>query len=84
MSLISKIFEKVLCQQIEDFSNKTSSSSKPCGFRKEQSTQNAPPNVVKNWHKCLDKSEAVGTVLMYLNKAYDCLPHDLLLGKLSA
>ena len=39
---------------------------------------------MKNWQKCLDKSGIVGTVLMDFNKTYDCLPHDLLLAKLSA
>ena len=39
---------------------------------------------MKNWQKCLDKSWVVGTVLMDPSKAYDCLPHELLLAKLSA
>ena len=39
---------------------------------------------MKNWQKCLDKSGVVGTVLMDLSKAYDCLSHNLLLAKLSA
>ena len=41
-------------------------------------------NLLKNWQKCLDKHGVVGTVLMDLSKAYDCLPYDLLLAKLSA
>ena len=82
LPLISKIFEKFLYQQIEDFSNKIL-SPKLCGFRKGHSTQHALLNLLKNWQKCLDKSGVVGTVLMDLSKAYDCLPHDLLLGKLS-
>ena len=41
-------------------------------------------NLLKNWQKCLDKHGVVGTVLMDLSKAYDCLPHDLLLAKLLA
>ena len=41
-------------------------------------------NLLKNWQKCLNKYGSVGTVLMDLGKAYDCLPHDLLLAKLSA
>ena len=40
--------------------------------------------MLKNWQKCLDKSGVVGTVLMALSRAYDCLPHDHLLAKHSA
>ena len=83
LPLISKLYEKVLYQQIEDFANNIL-SPKLCGFRKGHSTQHALLNLLKNWQKCLDKSGVVGTVLMDLSKVYDCLPHDLLLAKLSA
>ena len=83
LPLISKIFEKFLYQQIEDFSNKIL-SPKLCGFRKGHSTQHALLNLLKNWQKCLDKSGVAGTVLMDLSEAYDCFPRDLLLVKLSA
>ena len=82
LPLISKIFEKVLYQQIEDFANKTL-SPKLFGFRKGHSTQHALLNLLKNWLKCLEKSGVVGTVLTNLSKAHDFLPHDLLLAKLS-
>ena len=59
-------------------------SPKLCGFRKEQSSQNALLNLLKNRQKCLDTSTVVGTILMDLNKAYDCLPHDLLIAKFAA
>ena len=77
LPLISEISEKFL------FSKKIL-SPKLCGFRKGHSTQHALLNLLKNWQKYLDKSWVVGTVLMDLSKAYDCLPYDLRLAKLSA
>ena len=62
MPVISKIFEKFLDQQIEDFSDIL--PPKLGGFRKGRSTQNALLNLLKNWQKYLDKSGVVGTVLM--------------------
>ena len=47
-------------------------------------SQHALLNLLKNWQKTLDKSGVIGTVLMDLSKAYDCLPHDLLIAKLAA
>ena len=44
--LISKIFEKFLYQQIEDFSNKIL-SPKHCGFRKGHSTQHVLLSLLK-------------------------------------
>ena len=83
LPIISKIFERVLFEQIEKFSEKIL-SPKLCGFRKGHSTQHALLNLLKNWQRTLEKSGVIGTVLMDLSKAYDCLPHDLLIAKLSA
>ena len=55
-----------------------------CGFREGHSTQHALIRLIEKWRKCLDKSGIVGTILMDLSKAYDCLPHDLLIAKLQA
>ena len=83
LPIISKIFERVLLEQIEKFSEKIL-SPKLCGFRKGHSTQHTLLNLLKNWQKTLDKSGVIEAVLMDLSKAYDCLPHDLLIAKLSA
>ena len=83
LPIISKIFERVLYEQIEKFTEKIL-SPKLYGFRKGDSTQHAFLNLLKNWQKALEKSGVTGTVLMDLSKAYDCLPHDLHLAKLAA
>ena len=59
-------------------------SPKLCGFRIGHSTQHFLLNLLKNWQKTLYKSGVIETVLMDLTKAYDCLPYDLLIAKLSA
>ena len=40
--------------------------------------------LVEDWRQGLDRHEYVAAILMDLSKAFDCLPHDLLLGKLRA
>ena len=55
-----------------------------CDFRKTHSTQHAYFKLLQAWQEELDKSGFVGTILMDLSKAYDCLPHDLPVAKFEA
>ena len=80
---LSKIFERVLFNQITTYCQSIFSKHL-CGFRKAYSTQYSLINLLKNFQECLDKGGVIGTILMDLSKAYDCLPHDLLIAKLEA
>ena len=79
----SKVFEKVLFEQMSPFFEKMFSKLL-CGFCKRHSTQHALLKLIQRWQKTLDTSDYVGTILMDLSKAFDCISHDLLIAKLSA
>ena len=38
--------------------------------------------VIEDWKKALDENKYIAAILMDLSKAFDCLPHDLLLLKM--
>ena len=83
LSAISKIYERILCDQISSYMENILSPDL-CGFRKGYSSQHALIQLIENWRICLDNKGVVGTILMDLSKAYDCLPKDLLIAKLEA
>ena len=83
LSSVSKIYERLLSKQILPHISQYLSDLL-CGFREKYSTQDALIRLIERCRKCLDKHGIVGMVLMDLSKAYDCLPHDLLVAKLEA
>ena len=80
---VSKVFERLIAKQIVPFVN-TWFSKHLCGFRKGHSTQHSLLDMLRKWQSCLNTSGKVGAVLMDLSKAFDCLPHDLLIAKMAA
>jgi hypothetical protein len=51
-------------------------------FRSGHGCQTALLKIIEDWKKALDDNKFVAAILMDLSKAFDCLPHNLLLLKL--
>ena len=78
---ISKIFERCMHRQISEYFE-TVLSKFQCGFRKGYSTQDCLLAMVENCKKALDQRNEYGALLTDLSKAFDCLPHGLIVAKL--
>ena len=69
LPLLSKVFERVIYNQLGKYMD-TYLNKLLCVFRKAHSTQHA-----------LGNFGLLGTIPMDLSKAYNCLPHDLIIAK---
>ena len=80
LPLLSKVFEKLIYKLLSNYTESFLSSIL-CGFRKAHNTQHALFKLLHSWQKELDQKRFVGTILMDLPKAYDCIPLHLLITK---
>ena len=79
LNSFSKIYERFLHNQVVSFSNEFLSDF-TSAYRK--STNHVLIRLIENWKMTLDKNLFTEAVLIYLSKAFDRTPHDLLINKL--
>ena len=80
---ISKIYVRCLYTQLYDYLDVIFSRNQ-CGSRKGFSVVNCLLPMIKKWRESLDEGGACGALLTDLSKAFDCLPHELIIAKLHA
>ena len=83
LPVISKIFEKLLCKQITIFIDPLLSEYQ-CGFREGFNAQHCLLAMLEKWKSAVDKGKVFDALLTDLSKAFDCLPHELIIAKLNA
>ena len=80
---MSKVFERLLEKQIVPFID-SKISALLCAYRKNYNAEHALIRVTEKIRKTLDSTGVAGMISMDLSKAFDCMPHDLLIAKLNA
>ena len=81
--IFGKILERYIQDKISDYID-TLLSDIISAYRKKYSTNSVLKKLIEDWKINLDKKKYVGAVLMDLSKAFDCVPHDLLIAKMHA
>ena len=81
LSTFSKILERVIKSQIVPYMD-CHLSEFVSAYRKNYSSEHVLIRLLEEWRAKLDQNFIVGAVLMDLSKAFDCIPHDLLIAKL--
>ena len=59
-------------------------SDKISAYRRGCNCHHVLLELITGWKNHLDNNQYVGAILMDLSKAFDCLPHELLVAKLAA
>ena len=83
LPVVSKIFERLMQKQTNDFIEKYLSPYL-CGYRKGYNCQYALLSMIEKWKCSLDNNGFAGGILMDLSKAFDTINHMLLISKLHA
>ena len=83
LPVFSKNFEKVFETQLSDFFD-TIFNPFLCAFRRGHGCQITFLRLLEDGREALDTNYYIASVLIDLSKDFECLPHAILLDKLSA
>ena len=81
LPILSKLYERAINAQLMNFFE-TKFHTYLSAFRPGCVCQSTLLRIIEDWKQALDDNKYVAAILMDLSKAFDCLPHDLLLLKL--
>ena len=85
LPVVSKVFERLLHQQLYDYLQKHSIlHPAQSGFRHQHTTQDVLDSMVDDWRKVLDDNKLVGAVMVKVSKAFDMVNHSILLRKMDS
>ena len=83
LPILNKIFEKLLHSRLNNFFEQNGIfTDNQYGFRKGKSTSDAVNDLLNNIYQAINGNEYLGAVFLDLSKAFDTVPHDILLQKL--
>ena len=83
LSCISKVFERLYYDQMYSYFHDVF-ESRLSAYRPKYGCQHVLLKLVEDWKYALDNKENVGAILMDLSKAFDAIPHRLLISKMRA
>ena len=83
LNTFSKIYERYIHNSLTPFVNNFLSVF-ISAYRKTYSSNHVLIRLIENWKQSLDSKKFFGAVLMDLSKAFDCIPHELLIAKMHA
>ncbi len=83
LEIFSKVFKTIVAEQLMEYFNDIFDPML-CTYRKKYGTEHVLIKLIDSWKYALDNDNFVGTVLMDLSKAFDCITHGLLITKMSA
>ena len=80
---LNNVFEKLLASQLDQFYSEILSDY-ISAYRRHCSCETSLMRLTEDWRCSLDNKQIVAVISMDLSKAFDTIPHGLLLAKLKA